>query len=128
MYLTADWKKCTGCRLCLSVCCLCHFDEANPKKAALAIDAKFPEPGTFHPRVCDQCGTCASVCPVEAISRNKDGVYIIDSEKCTGCGACVEACPLKVMFIHEDSIVPIKCDLCKECIPVCSTRVLSIKE
>ena len=129
MKLVADSKKCTGCRLCMSVCSLVHFDEANPKKAALYIDAKFPEPGTFHTRICDQCGTCASVCPEEAITkRDEDGVYIINAEKCTGCGECVEACPLNVMFVHEDSSVPIKCDLCKECIPVCSTKVLSLKE
>lgn len=91
------------------------------------IDARFPVPGVFEPRICDQCGTCADVCPVEAISL-KEGVYVIDAEECTGCGECVEACPLKVMFMHEDSIVPIKCNLCKECIPVCTTRVLSLAD
>lgn len=125
MKLVAENKKCTGCRLCLSVCTLHHFNECNPKKAALTIDTKFPKPGTYEVRICNQCGTCASVCPVEAISE-KDGVYTIDPDKCTGCGACVEACPLKVMFLHEDSLVPIKCDLCQECIPVCSTKVLSV--
>jgi len=127
MKLVADAKNCTGCRLCQTVCSLCHFDEVNPKKAALTIDSKFPVPGTFHPRVCNQCGACASVCPAEAITE-KDGVYIIDKETCTGCGDCIEECPTNVMFLHEDSTVPIKCDLCKECIPVCTTEVLSVKK
>jgi Fe-S-cluster-containing hydrogenase component 2 len=127
MKLVADYKKCSGCRLCQTICSLCHFDEVNPKKAALVIGAEFPVPGVYKPRVCDQCGSCASVCPVEAISE-RDGVYVIDSSKCTGCGLCVEECPLKVMIMHEDSPVPIKCDLCKECIPVCSTKVLSLSE
>jgi len=127
MYLDVDAMKCTGCRVCLTVCSLYHFKEVNPKKAALAVDAKFPKPGHYEVRVCNQCGTCASVCPVEAISE-KDGVYIIDADKCTGCGECVKACPTQVMFLHEDSPVPIKCDLCKECIPLCGTKVLSLKE
>lgn len=124
MYLDADPKKCTGCRVCLAICSLYHFKEVNPKKGALKIEGKFPVPGTYEPIVCNQCGTCASVCPVEAISKTKDGVYIIDAEKCNGCGACVEACPRQVMILHEDSPVPIKCDLCKECIPMCAPGAL----
>jgi len=127
MKLVADPGKCTGCRVCMSICSLHHFDEANPKKAALRIDAKFPTPGVFEPRICNQCGTCASVCPAEAITE-KDGVYIIDPEECTGCGECIEACPAGAMFLHEDSTVPIKCDLCRECIELCSTKVLSIED
>ena len=138
MHLVADAKKCTGCRLCLTVCSLCHFKEVNIKKAALAIEAKFPSPGHYEPHICDQCGVCASVCPAEAIYKKParpddsghsggDGVYIIDADKCTGCGICVDECPSKVMFLHEDSPVPIKCDLCKECITTCAPGVLSVK-
>ncbi|MDI6732832.1 MAG: 4Fe-4S dicluster domain-containing protein [Planctomycetota bacterium] len=146
MYLDVDATKCTGCRVCLTICSLYHFKEINPKKAALTIDATFPKPGKYEPRVCNQCGICASVCPVEAISLparpqpdqavlagdarsgGKEGAYIIDSEKCNGCGECVRECPTQVMFLHEDSSVPIKCDLCKECIPVCAPGVLFIKD
>lgn len=127
MYLEVNAKNCTGCRVCLTVCSLAHFKEVNPRKAALAIESKFPSPGHFEPRVCNQCGVCAGVCPAEAIAE-KDGAYKIDPDKCTGCGECVEACPTKVMFLHNDSPVPIKCDLCRECIPVCGTKVLSLKE
>ncbi|MFA5793931.1 MAG: 4Fe-4S binding protein [Candidatus Brocadiia bacterium] len=127
MHLISDSKKCTGCRVCLTICSISHFKEVNTKKAALAIDAQFPSPGHYDVKVCNQCGTCASVCPAEAIEL-KNGVYIIDGDKCTGCGSCVEECPLKVMFMHDDSTVPIKCDLCKECIAMCGPKVLSIKE
>lgn len=127
MKLIADKTKCTGCRVCQIICSFAHFNEINPKKAALAIDSQFPVPGVYEPRVCNQCGACAEVCPAEAISE-KNGIYVIDAEKCTGCGECVEACPNKVMFLHEDSSVPIKCDLCKECVQLCATQVLSIKD
>jgi ferredoxin len=125
MKLQADKTKCTGCRVCQLICSFSHFNEINPKRAALTIDAHFPAPGTYEPRICNQCGTCAEVCPAEAISE-KNGVYIIDTEICTGCGECVEACPSKVMFLHEDSPVPIKCDLCKECVSLCATQALAI--
>ena len=125
MKLAADKTKCTGCRVCQLICSFSHFKEINPKKAALAIGAHFPVPGTYEPRVCTQCGTCAGVCPSEAI-KEKDGVYIVDAELCTGCGICVDSCPNKVMVLHEDNPVAIKCDLCKECVPLCATKVLSV--
>ena len=127
MKLVAEDKKCTGCRVCMTICSFAHFDEINPKKAALTINSEFPVPGVFKPRVCNQCGTCASVCPAEAI-KEEDGVYIIDADECTGCGECVEACPEQVMFLHDDSPVPIKCDLCRECVTLCSTKALTVKD
>lgn len=41
---------------------------------------------------CVSCGTCADVCPVEAISEG-DGKYVIDSDVCAECGTCVAECP-----------------------------------
>ena len=41
---------------------------------------------------CIACGTCASECPVDAISEGDD-VYVIDPELCTDCGSCAEVCP-----------------------------------
>lgn len=42
---------------------------------------------------CINCGACAPVCPVEAISEQGDK-YEIDMETCTDCGACDEICPV----------------------------------
>ncbi len=41
---------------------------------------------------CVMCGSCVSVCPVEAISEG-DPKYKIDAGKCTDCGTCVDTCP-----------------------------------
>ena len=41
---------------------------------------------------CINCGSCASVCPVECISEGSVH-YEVDGSACIDCGACEEACP-----------------------------------
>ena len=41
---------------------------------------------------CLGLGSCARVCPNEAISVI-DGVAVVDEDKCTGCMSCAAACP-----------------------------------
>lgn len=54
-------------------------------------------------------GTCASICPYNAISI-VDGVAKIDKEVCTGCGACTKVCPKHVIeIVPKDSKVFIDC-------------------
>ncbi len=40
---------------------------------------------------CVACGTCQSVCPVDAISAGD--IYHIDPETCISCGSCAQVCP-----------------------------------
>jgi carbon-monoxide dehydrogenase iron sulfur subunit len=121
-----DNFKCTGCRTCESVCALRWFEEINPKKAALRVYGKFPSPGTYTVKFCTQCGECAKVCPVGAITE-KNGIYRIDPEVCIGCLACLSACPEEVIFFHPDSPVPIKCTWCGECMRFCPRQVIRLK-
>jgi coenzyme F420 hydrogenase subunit beta len=47
-------------------------------------------------RICTGCGTCAGVCPTEAIKIHvSEGIYVPDikEEKCINCGLCIESCP-----------------------------------
>ena len=48
---------------------------------------------------CISCGTCADICPNEAISEG-DERYVIDPDKCISCGACAAECPMEA--ISED--------------------------
>lgn len=63
---------------------------------------------------CVQCGTCAGVCPVDAIdpedSRN------IDQEKCITCCACIKNCPQQARTIKPS---PVK-DAAKRLHTLCS--------
>ncbi len=46
---------------------------------------------------CLHLGSCISVCPVGAISKNADGDIVVDKEACIGCGKCTAVCPNKVI-------------------------------
>ena len=116
--------NCTGCRLCMQICAISHYQEINPNKSALKIDAKFPSPGKYQPKVCTQCGKCEEACPDGAISENEIGAYIVDKEKCTLCGDCIEACPVDVVFQHPDLDHVIICDFCMKCTETCNTGAI----
>lgn len=45
---------------------------------------------------CIKCGTCAPMCPVEAISEAEDK-YVIDADACISCGSCASACPVEAI-------------------------------
>jgi len=117
--------KCSGCRLCTQICAIKHFDEINPKKASLRIEARFPQPGIYKPKVCTQCGKCMKACSEEAIYRRDDGAYIVIKEKCTKCGECIKACVPGVIFQHPDIDYVIICDNCFECTNLCNTGAIT---
>jgi ferredoxin len=45
---------------------------------------------------CTKCGSCAPVCPSEAISEG-DSQYEIDADKCVDCGLCADECPVEAI-------------------------------
>ncbi|MFH1135327.1 MAG: FAD-dependent oxidoreductase [Pseudomonadota bacterium] len=84
----------------------------------LQIELETSPPGV-DPLLCDGCGACAAVCPVEtplefnagletrkAIYRPAPhhalGPYIIDRRTCVGCGACRDACPTGAVDLSAD--------------------------
>jgi ferredoxin len=50
--------------------------------------------------LCDKCGTCISVCPVDAILL--EDLLKIDSEKCISCGKCIKVCPSGALKFPPD--------------------------
>jgi NAD-dependent dihydropyrimidine dehydrogenase PreA subunit len=45
---------------------------------------------------CISCGTCAPVCPVNAISEGEEH-YVIDPDTCISCGSCAGECPVSAI-------------------------------
>ncbi len=43
-----------------------------------------------------------AVCPVDALSRDDDGVMVVDAAPCFGCGLCAVRCPVGAIWIKEE--------------------------
>ncbi len=54
-------------------------------------------------RKCNNCGTCAKQCPVDAIYV-KGKAHRIDLDKCVGCASCIAVCPVKAAKVRWTSI------------------------
>lgn len=46
---------------------------------------------------CLHLGSCISVCPADAISKDSGGNIVVDKEACIGCGKCTAVCPNHVI-------------------------------
>jgi len=44
-------------------------------------------------------GTCAAVCPFDAITMSEDHLPVVDITRCTACRKCEQACPTKVIEV-----------------------------
>ena len=55
-------------------------------------------------------GSCAKVCPVDAISKTDDGLVRVDPDLCISCEKCVDICPTGVM-----KMVPYSADMIVAC-------------
>ena len=82
---------------------------------------------------------CVKVCPVHAISKNADGIVLVNEEICVGCRACKKACPFDVpQFPEAGRGRMVKCDLCfgrydmaaeqPPCVTSCPTHALTLKK
>lgn len=54
---------------------------------------------------CEGCGTCDTVCHMDAITVGEDGISVNDDD-CMGCGLCATHCPNQAIVMEE--IVPMK--------------------
>lgn len=89
------------CRGCVGRPCVLNC----PKDAITVINGK----AIIDHEKCINCGKCKNACPyqaivyqpipcedacpVDAISKNEEGIEQIDEEKCINCGKCLIACP-----------------------------------
>ena len=50
---------------------------------------------------CLGLGTCARVCPFDAIAMGPEGLPVVDEKKCTGCGTCERVCPKHIITLSS---------------------------
>ena len=118
-------ELCIACHACESTCSKLYFKEENVGKACLRIKETDSKPEMI---TCTQCGACIDICPVEAITRDKNGIVRINKKVCVGCFMCVGFCPELAMFMHDDYIEPFKCISCGQCAKSCPTGAIYISE
>lgn len=85
------------------------------------------------PIMCMQCEdpACAKVCPVGAISRDKNGAIISNPKRCIVCKMCVSACPLGNITVSTVTNKILKCNLCggdPYCAKVCPSGAIRYEE
>ncbi len=128
-YLSVNLHRCVACHSCELSCSIAH--SISKDLIGMLSEEKKPHPrirvefhaGHSSPIQCRHCADapCASVCPVDAISRSDNGTpVLLDLEKCIGCRSCVVACPYGIMEMDPSTLsqkkkkVLPKCDLCLE--------------
>jgi len=77
-----------------------HADQHTPLPLPWSVA------GESFRRLCTRCGTCATACPKQIITLEKDGLPRVDFSRgfCTFCGECARSCPTKALSF--DSATP----------------------
>ena len=133
--ITAEPKKCTGCKICEQWCTISHYNVMNPKKSRISVTRSHDDLMNY-PVTCHQCADapCIAACPtkISALSRDVNtGAIIVDENKCILCKACIRACPYNAMKIFPAAKYVFTCDLCggdPQCVKHCPQDVLSYEE
>lgn len=117
--------RCQGVRACEKACSKTFFKVEDASKSCIRVQK---DKHGHNINVCNQCGACIEVCPVQALSRNKQGVVVVDKKTCVGCYICVGFCPTLSMMHHPELREPFKCIACGACAKVCPEKALEIAE
>jgi anaerobic carbon-monoxide dehydrogenase iron sulfur subunit len=126
--LKINLPKCDGGRHCdhecEEACATKVFKLAGKDGAALHIEALAD--GQNAAVICDQCGDCVTVCPADALKRNKNGVVMIDKKLCVGCYMCIGFCEQEAFMRNPEWLEPYKCTACGICVKACPHAALEI--
>ncbi|MEJ2422674.1 MAG: 4Fe-4S dicluster domain-containing protein [Acidobacteriota bacterium] len=114
-----DSTLCVGCEACVHACQE-RWGFKQTDSPTQFSDQNFTylveKQGHYVRRMCMHCNepTCASVCPVGAITKTPLGPVIYDGEKCMGCRYCLMACPFGVPAYEWEKPRPRmrKCSMC----------------
>jgi benzoyl-CoA reductase subunit BamC len=101
-----DIDKCTGCRVCESVCSAYHYEPkyslSNPARSRIRVF--FDEENDVY--VPMKAG------PYTEAECEGRKAYTINGRKYEECQFCPVSCPSRPLFREPDSDIPLKCDMC----------------
>lgn len=123
--IVKNLQDCAACRSCEAACAKAYYKTEDAEYAMLSIGG---DAAGIEVTMCTQCGKCAGVCPVGAITKNKAGVYMINRKTCIGCLACMDICPVNVIRKSHDNPYVTKCIACGICVKACPMDVLAIED
>jgi formate dehydrogenase iron-sulfur subunit len=115
-----DITMCIGCNTCQDACKRENKlpGGAETRLSPTAFTVLEEHDGITVRRLCQHCEapTCASVCPVGALTKTTEGPVVYDATKCIGCRYCIQACPFQVPRYEWSSTYPRvrKCRFCYE--------------
>jgi formate dehydrogenase iron-sulfur subunit len=119
-----DATLCIGCKQCEQACAdknKLRYDEtvaAEQRQSEHKFTVVLSKNDKFMRRMCMNCNepACASVCPVAALRKTKEGPVIYDVGRCMGCRYCMLACPFGVPRYEWGSVNPKvqKCTMCAD--------------
>lgn len=160
MGVLVDTTLCIGCRKCEWACKLEHDlpttpiedyedrsvfkDMRRPDIGSLTVVNEYELPGNPHDPIdvkvnCLHCDhpACVSACIVGAITKQKNGAVVWNSDKCIGCRYCMVACPFQIpAFEYDKALQPdiLKCDFCYDrskedkipaCVEICPVEAMT---
>ncbi|MEM0083944.1 MAG: 4Fe-4S dicluster domain-containing protein [Candidatus Methanomethylicia archaeon] len=132
--LLFDFRKCSGCFICMLVCSYTHYGGFDFNKSHIRVYENPKAPLSFISMYCTHCDhpICEAACPAnpKAIVKSSDTGFVkIDRMKCIGCRSCICACPISIPHFDEEYGVCSKCDACDGkflCAEFCSTGALMV--
>lgn len=107
-----DQTRCGACNCCTVACK--DWNQVNPGPVAwrkqFTYDIMTADGYRFFPLSfsCNHCDTpaCAAACPAQAITKDDNGIVIINRDMCQGFKSCISACPYAKPMIAEDKQEP----------------------
>ncbi len=91
-------------------CCKCHCGtlQSLARVGDPNLTASSGYIAEIEEGLCDGCGSCVEVCPVDAVSIDDREKAAVDQLSCIGCGLCARHCPADaiVMDPREDYSQP----------------------
>jgi len=89
-------------------------------------------------------GSCAKICPFDAIKMSEEGLPVVDKNKCKACNKCVMICPKKLFSLiaitqpvyvacssHDSgkdtkAVCPVGCIACRLCEKACKFDAIHV--